>query len=167
MWVLKFHGETYYVNHVECNVPWSTKETPDNPHTKGSIKVKDCLLQINDDNEASISPITIHDRARLRNLRKGITRIITKWGSAMHRALGLNEFKHSTFKNIGGACSSTFVVCDMPNQDEVTFALLKYPDFRILMPNEGYYKMYDDPKYQGVEDIDLDAEEYYDEDDDE
>ena len=61
MWVLKFHGETYYVNHVECNVPWSTKETPDNPHTKGSIKVKNCLLQINDKNEASISTITAVD----------------------------------------------------------------------------------------------------------
>lgn len=57
MWVLKFHGETYYVNHVECNVPWSTKETPDNSHTKGSIKVKRCLVRI-DNNEAKILPIT-------------------------------------------------------------------------------------------------------------
>jgi hypothetical protein len=28
------------------------------------------------------------------------------------------------------------------------------------MPNEGYYRMYDDPKYQGASDIDLDAHEY-------
>ena len=46
MWVLKTHGESYYVNHVDCEIPWSTKETPDNSHTKGSIKVKDCLLKI-------------------------------------------------------------------------------------------------------------------------
>ena len=46
MWVLKIKGETYYVNHVECNVSWSTKETPNNDKTKGSIKIK---------NEASVA----------------------------------------------------------------------------------------------------------------
>lgn len=42
MWVIKCKGETYYVNHVDVkpNVGFSTKETPDNPHTKGSIKFK-------------------------------------------------------------------------------------------------------------------------------
>jgi len=42
MWVIKCKGETYYVHHVEVNpgVGFSTKETPDNPHTKGSIKLK-------------------------------------------------------------------------------------------------------------------------------
>jgi hypothetical protein len=50
MWVLKTKGQTYYVNHVECNVPWSTKETPDSTHTKGAIKVKNCRLIIENDN---------------------------------------------------------------------------------------------------------------------
>ena len=42
MWVIKAKGETYYVHHVEVEegVGFSTKETPDNPHTKGSIKFK-------------------------------------------------------------------------------------------------------------------------------
>lgn len=42
MWVIKVKGETYYVNHVdvESGVGFSTKETPDNPKTKGSIKFK-------------------------------------------------------------------------------------------------------------------------------
>jgi hypothetical protein len=42
MWVLKVKGETYYVSHVEVkpNVGFCTKETPNNPHTKGSIKIK-------------------------------------------------------------------------------------------------------------------------------
>ena len=48
MWVLKTKGESYYVHHVDCNMSWSTKETPDNSHTKGSLKVKDCLLVIDD-----------------------------------------------------------------------------------------------------------------------
>lgn len=49
MWVIKCKGETYYVNHVdvEPGVGFSTKETPDNPHTKGSIKFK-ARLKIED-----------------------------------------------------------------------------------------------------------------------
>ena len=151
MWVLKTHGETYYVSHVDCSVPWSTKETPDNNHTKGSIKVKNVLLIIDENNEATIKTLTVFDKIRLRNQKRGITRIIFKWGSDMHRALAGNEFKHSTFKNITGACSSTFVVCDMLKKEEVTFASLKY-DFRILMPNETYYRAYDSVKG----DIDVD-----------
>jgi hypothetical protein len=42
MWVIKVKGQTHYVTHVEVqpSVGFSTKETPDNPHTKGSIKLK-------------------------------------------------------------------------------------------------------------------------------
>ena len=46
MWVIKAKGETYYVEHVDCKVGWSTKETPDNSSTKGSIKIKNCSLNI-------------------------------------------------------------------------------------------------------------------------
>ena len=46
MWVVKCRGDTYYVNHVDVSpgVGFSTKETPDNPHTKGSIKFKANLI---------------------------------------------------------------------------------------------------------------------------
>lgn len=45
MWVLKTKGKTYYVEHVDFeNVSFSTKETPDNPHTKGSLKFKARLI---------------------------------------------------------------------------------------------------------------------------
>ena len=54
MWVLKAKGKTYYVNHVECNVPWSTRETPDHPSTKGSIRIKRGHLKIDDDGVANI-----------------------------------------------------------------------------------------------------------------
>lgn len=57
-WILKAKGETYYVTHVCAFVPWSTKETPSNPHTKGSIKLKHANLEINENNEAIISPCT-------------------------------------------------------------------------------------------------------------
>lgn len=46
MWVLKLKGETYYVNHVdvEPGVGFSTKESPSNPSTKGSLKFKARLI---------------------------------------------------------------------------------------------------------------------------
>ena len=42
MWVIKAKGQTYYVNHidVDAGIGFSTKETPDNPSTKGSLKFK-------------------------------------------------------------------------------------------------------------------------------
>ena len=42
MWVIKTKGETYYVHHVnvDAGVGFSTKQTPTNEHTKGSIKIK-------------------------------------------------------------------------------------------------------------------------------
>lgn len=40
MWIVKAKGETFYVHHLISHVGFSTKETPDNPHTKGSLKFK-------------------------------------------------------------------------------------------------------------------------------
>ena len=41
-WILKVKGNTHYVWHVtaEPGVEFSTKETPNNPHTKGALKFK-------------------------------------------------------------------------------------------------------------------------------
>jgi hypothetical protein len=52
MWVVKTKGQTHYVHHVDVDkgVGFSTKETPDNPSTKGSIKFKGVLRLINEDN---------------------------------------------------------------------------------------------------------------------
>lgn len=54
MWMLKCKGQTFYVNHVTSDCPWSTKETPDNPHTKGSIKFRHADLTIDENNCATI-----------------------------------------------------------------------------------------------------------------
>lgn len=167
MWVLKTQGETYYVNHVSCMLPWSTKETPDNPHTKGSIKVKDCLLQIDDENEATIKELTTHDKTRLKNAKLGITRVIVSeknfGGHKLREALKNQKAKHGPIKSIGGACTTTFFVTDIFDKKAMTFLsiALAGTDFRELMPNEGYYKLYDDPKYQDKDYIDED-ELYYD-----
>ncbi len=39
-WTLKTRGQTHYVWHLESAVGFSTKETPDNPHTRGSIQFR-------------------------------------------------------------------------------------------------------------------------------
>ena len=172
MWVLKFHGETYYVDHVDCQVPWSTKETPDNSHTKGSIKVKDVLLQIDEENCAKLTKLSFVDKIRLKNQRLGITRIIVKEGKDYWRfkeTLKQLKIKHGPIKGIGGACSSTFYITDILDKRQWTMlslALSDCPSFRQLMPNEGYYKLYDDPKYKDVPFIDEDEMSWDDDDED-
>ncbi len=171
MWVLKTQGETFYVNHVDCSIPWSTKETLDNPHTKGSIKVKDCLLQIGNDNCATLTKLTFVDKIRLRNQKLGITRIIVKEGKDFWKfkeTLKQLKIKHGPIKGVGGACTSTFYMTDIMEKKQFTFlelAMSDSPSFRVLMPNEGYYKYYDDPKYKDVGFIDMDEEDYEDDDD--
>jgi hypothetical protein len=159
MWVVKTHGETFYVEHVDCSVSWSTKETPDNSHTKGSIKVKDCLLVIDDANCATISKLSVFDKVRLENQKRGITRIITYRGNELKDSLKNHKVKHGPIKTIGGACSTTFYITDIYNEQDVTLLILVVTGLRKLMPNEPYYKTYDDPKYAKVNEIDLDDED--------
>jgi hypothetical protein len=165
MWVAKCRGKTYYINHMECDMPWSTKETPDNPSTKGSFKFKDCLLTIDDENSASLRALTDHDKSRLRNAAKGITRVITKWGSQLQDTLKNMQIKHGPIKTIGGACTTTFYVTDILDKAELTMLTLAMPvGFRELMPNESYYRRYDEAVTKNVDYYDED--EYYDEPDD-
>lgn len=52
-WVLKVKGESIYVHHFDVlpSVGFSTKETPDNPHTKGSLKIFGKLKIISEDDK--------------------------------------------------------------------------------------------------------------------
>jgi hypothetical protein len=167
MWVLKTHGESFYVNHVDCEISWSTKETPDNSHTKGSIKVKDCLLKIDSEtNEATISKLTVFDKIRLRNQRLGISRIMFS-SFSFEKALKEDGIKHSPFKRISGACGTAYTVCDILDKNDIMILGLKYPSqFRVLMPNETYYQAYDDKKLWEKLQRDYDEDEYGETDDD-
>jgi hypothetical protein len=150
MWCLKTRGDTYYVEHVTCSVSWSTKETPNNPSTKGSIKVKDCLLVIDDENNATLSKLTQHDKIRLHNEANGITRIICSWHlkTELENAIKQSNIKHGPFKRIGGSCGTQYFVTDILDKRELTFLTLSANDkFRVLMPNEYMYKAYDDSSH--------------------
>jgi hypothetical protein len=152
MWVLKFHGETLYVNHVDCTVPWSTKETPDNPSTKGSIKVKDVLLRVSDANEATISELTLIDKFRLRNQKLGYVRIMVREGKDFYQlkeVLKNSNIAHGPMKTIYGRCSSRFYITDILDRKAymlVSLAMSETSSFREVKPNESYYQEYDNIK---------------------
>jgi len=146
MWVIKTHGESFYVDHVTSELKWSTKETPDNNHTKGSIKFKECLLAIDDDNCATISNLSIFDKVRLRNQKLGITRIrFSSYAFEKYITNPDNKIKYSPFKRIHGGCGTAFTMCDLLNKKQLPFLQIQFPgEFRILMPNEAHYQAYDD-----------------------
>lgn len=54
MWVVKARGKTFYVNHMECLAGFTTRETPDHPSTKGSLRVKRGTLTIDGEGNAVI-----------------------------------------------------------------------------------------------------------------
>jgi hypothetical protein len=166
MWVIKTHGESFYVNHVTAEIPWTTKETPDNAHTKGSLKFKECLLSIDVDNCATISKLSLYDKVRLRNQKLGITRIM--WtGFTFEQALKEEGVKHTPFKRVHGACSTAYTVCDLLDKNDALILGLKYPGrFRVLMPNEPQYRAYDDKKLWDKLQSEYDVEEYAVDDDD-
>ena len=154
MWVVKTKGESYYVNHVNCSVAWNTKETPSNSHTKGSIKIKNCLLAIDDENCANITQATRIDILRIK--RKNSIRLITSYGAKLKEAL--TNIRHAPIKRIYGSCSSEFFIVDLFNKDDYPMLLLAWqgrPEgIRVLMPNEDYYKMYDSTTQNSIDEDD-------------
>jgi hypothetical protein len=58
-WVVKCQGSTYYVWHLVSEIGFSTKETPMNVHTKGSVMLRGDLRIVTDvdgKSEARIKP---------------------------------------------------------------------------------------------------------------
>lgn len=165
MWVVKAQGETYYVEHVNCSVSWSTKETPDNSHTKGSIKIKRCLVTIDDDNVATISELTLQDVARLK--KRNAVRIITSYGARLMEALKAQDIRHGPIKQVSGGCGTSWYITDILQRDRATLFLLGWSgpkdSIRILKENEPYFKMYDDTHGEFIPEIedDDDYEDLY------
>lgn len=144
MWVVKSRGETWYVNHVDCHKGWSTKETPDSTHTKGAIKVKDCLLVIDNDNCATIRDITDDDRRRLQHLMSKPIRFITRWGQKLRESLAKLS-AHGPIKIVDGGCGTAWYISEVDNNKLYTYLslLMSETDIRQLKENEDYYKLYE------------------------
>ena len=65
-WIVKSKGKTYYVHHFTSQVGFSTKETPENPHTKGSLQ---CVgfLHINQEGDsvvATVKEFPVYDQTK-------------------------------------------------------------------------------------------------------
>lgn len=167
MWTIKAKGKTYYVNHVSATIPWSTKETVDSPHTKGSIKFKKVLIQIDDDNNAELLPLTIKDIARLKTQQ--YTRILISAIRTVPDYLKSANIAHTTLKIVYGACGSgPWYICDIKNPNDITLLKLAMPvgSFRELQENEAYYKRYDLLEEAELDEDDEDHFEDLDDDDD-
>ena len=55
MWVVKARGKSYYCHSVVSSIGFSTRETPDHPSTKGSIRFKKGTLRIDENGVAYLS----------------------------------------------------------------------------------------------------------------
>lgn len=164
MWIIKAKGKSYYVEHVTSKLPWTTKETPDSPHTKGSIKFKDVLLVIDDDNCAELQPLTAADASRIRAKLKGYTRILITYKDRVMDFLKEHAIGFTPFKQINGSCGTRYWICDITNPNDVVMMKLGLSSnvFRILQENEVYYKAYDDPEILArIDADDYDPDELY------
>jgi hypothetical protein len=58
-WIIKFKGKTHYISHFDISpgVGFSSKETPSNGHTKGSMKMKG-LLELYDVNGKTFAKVS-------------------------------------------------------------------------------------------------------------
>lgn len=154
-WCVKTKGKTFYVNHVVCNLPWSTKETPDNHHTKGSIKVRDCVLTIDSENCASMDRPTPEQRRRLSGKRNPV-RII--YGSAYKNNMDTVADRHgiNLTRTLGifGECGNYFLITELGNPDDLMILTLTMPanSIRVLAENEDYYGLLDQTNQDQIAD---------------
>ncbi len=53
MWTLKARGMTFYINHIDAQIPWSTRELPEGS-TRGMIRLKNGDITIDVEGNATI-----------------------------------------------------------------------------------------------------------------
>lgn len=170
MWTIKTGGKSYYINHMTCLIPWSTKETPNSSHTKGAIKIKNALLVIDDNNDAMLHPLTKEDVTRLKKPKKHYARILVS-----NRKGEINDFieqhsiEHGPVKKLNGGCGTSFNLISIAKKEDMVLLSLAFPTcYRILQENEELYKSYDNQELLDSMSADDYEDEYndYDFDDD-
>lgn len=146
MWSIKAKGKTFYVNHVDCNLPWSTKETPDNNHTKGSIKIRDCVLTIDSENCASIDRPTPEQRRRLSGKRNPVRIMYSGiYKNTLDTITQRHDIKLARTVEMTGDCGTYFLIAEMTNPEDLVILTLAMPpqSIRVLTENEHYYRLLD------------------------
>jgi hypothetical protein len=149
------------VNHVSCELPWSTKETPDSNHTKGSIKIRKCLLQIDADNCATIRSPTPDDIVRLKYQKPPIRVIYgSYYASDVERAIATYNIKQGKILQVRGDCGSPFFITEFYQDSDITLLTLALPThaMRILNAYEAYHRKYDQAEENEIWEIDEDSD---------
>jgi len=145
MWVLKSRGKSYYIDHLEADLPFSTKETPDNPHTKGAIKFKNVHVTINEENVAQLRRATALDLQEQKEKDKPPIRVIADGVNLTKLTEVVKKFKiqHDPIKKYGGECRDDFFVFDLKrDQDFTLLSMATDVNIRLLNANEHYYTEY-------------------------
>jgi hypothetical protein len=153
-WVLKCNGKSWYVNHVSCDLPWSTKETPTSSHTQGSIKVKRALVQIDDANHATLVKLTKEAEHRVKQKAQNAIIIGWRYPEKWHHII--DHVSHSDIQLLdSGGCTSDWWACEIYSEEDwVVINLQLYGHVRRFMPNEWQFKDYQSGA--GVFDHDMD-----------
>ena len=141
-WALKTGGKTYYVAHVDCEIPWSTKETPTSAHTKGSIKIKRALVTIDNENCARITSLNKEAAARVSKNQE--QRVLIAWTNWKLTKSLLQGLVHGPVLSVStGGCSADWLVTELyDSQDLVQLQLAYYGQVRQLLPNEWQWEDY-------------------------
>lgn len=143
MWVLKIKGNTYYIDHLEANLPFSTKETPDNPSTKGSIKFKKVHVIIDDENCATLRSATALDMQEQKERDKPPIRVITQNIEEIKTIIKNNKIQHDPIKIIEGSCNEDYYVFDLKTERDLSMLLMSSnSSVRRLKSNEHFYEEY-------------------------
>lgn len=143
MWIIKSRGQTYYIEHLEANLPFSTKETPDNDHTKGSIKFKNVHVTIDNDKTAHLRQATPEDMQVQKERDKAPIRVLVDDIIEAQEALRKHKISHDPVKIIHSACGEEFYVFELDKERD--FSLLSMSldsNIRLLSENEDLYLDY-------------------------
>ena len=146
-WVLKTGGRSWYVNHVSCTLAWDTRETPNNNHTRGSIRVKNALLSIDHSNLAVISELTEQHRQRLHKQKLNYQRLAWMIHNHEHVVNYVEQtgIAHTEIRLVyNPGCGSSWYVCDVINPaDVVMLTLALQARLSQVNPNTWQYQGYD------------------------
>lgn len=158
MWTLKTGGKSYYVEHIDANIPFSTKETPDNSHTKGSIKFKNAHLCI-ENGTARIEPLTNADKARLSGKR--LERCVSAYKGKIIEACEENGLDVPELKHVTGSCGTGFYLFEMEPKDATVLALtLPAYVFRTLAATDPLYARFENHETIDADYFDLEESSY-------
>lgn len=147
MWVIKTRGKTFYLEHISFQgIDFETKETPDNDHTKGSLKFKDVIFSMDHNKQGLITyadPDSMSKANAWRMTHEGKIVLELDEPNEVKAAMKKNGIKHGPFTEVEGSCGSTFQYTYVTKPEDVTLLALSCPDaFEVVEPGSYGFQRY-------------------------